>query len=70
MGRGPLLQKIKNERAPLTVKELAVNGKELQTLGIEPCKIGEILHQLLLHAVVNPRDNEKEKLLRLAVTMH
>ena len=65
-----LLQKMKNERAPLTVKELAVNGKELQTLGIAPCKIGDVLHKLLLHAVVNPRDNEKEKLLRLAVTMH
>ncbi len=65
-----LLQKMKNEHAPLTIKQLAVNGKELQTLAIAPCKIGEVLHKLLLHAVVNPRDNEKEKLLRLAVKMN
>lgn len=61
-----LLEKMRLERAPLTVKELAVSGKDLQDLGIAPCKIGLILKKLLLHAVVFPRDNNKERLIKLA----
>ena len=63
-----LLQKMKEEKAPFTLKELAVSGKDiLENTAIEPKYIALILQQLLLHTAVTPKDNTKERLLRLAV---
>ena len=63
-----LLAKMKMEKAPLTLKELAISGKEiLDNTQIQPKQLSAVLQQLLLHAAVNPKDNEKERLLRLAV---
>ncbi len=62
-----LLEKMKTENAPLTLKSLAVNGKDLLALDIPPVHISAVLHKLLLHAAVTPKDNQKERLLRLAV---
>lgn len=61
-----ILQKMQAENAPFTLKTLAVNGNDLLTLGIPAQKLSTVLHALLLHAAVNPRDNEKRKLLHLA----
>ena len=61
-----LLQKLQQENAPLCLKQLAVNGKHLLALHCPPAKISTVLEQLLLHAVCNPKDNIKERLLRLA----
>ena len=61
-----LLSKIKEENAPLTLKELKIKGGDLPALGIPHAYISAVLHKLLLHAVVNPKDNEKERLLLLA----
>lgn len=62
-----LLEKLKSERAPLTLKELAVSGKHLLQAGIEPRRISEILQKLLYHAVCNPKDNVKERLIKIAL---
>lgn len=61
-----LLAKMQSEGAPLTLKELAITGKDLLTLGIPPVQITPLLQALLAHAAVNPTDNHKARLLRLA----
>lgn len=62
-----LLEKLKQERAPLTIKQLALSGKDLLNAGIAPCRISKILQNLLYHAVCNPKDNVKERLIKLAL---
>lgn len=62
-----LLEKLHAEHAPLTLKELAISGKDLLDLGIEPKQIAQTLQALLLHSVVNPKDNVPERLKKLAV---
>ncbi len=61
-----LLAKLREENAPLTLKELAVNGNDLLAIDIPKQKISILLKALLSHAVTQPQDNEKEKLSRLA----
>lgn len=60
-----LLFKMKAESVPFSLKELAVNGKDLLNIA-PPHRIGEILNALLMHTAVLPKDNEKEKLLKIA----
>ena len=61
-----LLEKMQQENVPFTLKALAVNGNDLLTLGVAPKKLSAVLHALLMHTAVNPNDNEKTRLLRLA----
>lgn len=61
-----LLDRLKAERAPLSLKELAVNGKDLLNADLPAPLLGKLLHKLLLHCVCNPQDNEKTRLLKLA----
>lgn len=61
-----IISKMKSEGAPLTKKELAVTATDLMGVGLKGKEIGEKLNELHMHAVVNPQDNEREKLLRLA----
>lgn len=61
-----ILQKLRAEHAPLTLKELAISGKDLLNISITPSRISEILQTLLYHAVCNPKDNKKERLIKLA----
>lgn len=61
-----LYQKIIEEKQCISLKMLAVTGKDLIALGIKPGKeIGEILHTLLEHVLEYPGDNQKEILLSL-----
>ncbi|MBQ8427645.1 MAG: HD domain-containing protein, partial [Clostridia bacterium] len=60
-----LLEQMKQEKAPLCLKQLAVNGKDLLAAGVQPQKIGSVLEKALRYAVVHPEDNEKTKLLKL-----
>ena len=62
-----LLEKMQEENVPFTTKDLAVNGKDLLGAGIEPTEISTLLQRLLLHVCVNPSDNKKARLLRLAL---
>lgn len=61
-----LLQTLRKERAPLCLKELAISGNDLHKANCPPAKISQVLQQLLLHAVCNPADNTKNRLLKLA----
>ncbi|MBQ4269330.1 MAG: HD domain-containing protein, partial [Clostridia bacterium] len=61
-----ILAKMQAERVPFTTKELNVSGADLLTLGIPPRFIALILKEFLLHLALNPRENEKERLLTLA----
>lgn len=51
----------------LSLKELAVTGKDLMEIGFEQGKIlGTVLNKLLQHVLENPLDNKKELLLEYA----
>lgn len=51
----------------LSLKSLAITGKDLLELGMKPGKeIGMTLNRLLEHVLENPQDNCREVLLRLA----
>ena len=64
-----LLKTMQEEKAPLTLKELAISGKEiLENTSIQPKQISCVLQKLLLHVAVTPKDNTKERLLHLAVS--
>ena len=58
--------RIISEKQPLTVKDLAINGKDLMEIGIQPgVKMGQILSDLLEKVLENPELNNKEILLDL-----
>lgn len=61
-----IYQEIIEKGQCLTLKELAVNGKDLIRLGMKPGKeLGETLEQLLSHVLDAPEDNTREALLKL-----
>ncbi len=62
-----ILEKMRSEQAPFTLKELAFKGNDALAIGIQPSKVSFTLHALLLHAAVNPLDNTKERLAKLAL---
>jgi len=58
---------ILENREPLAVKDLAVNGRDLKRLGLRPGReMGDILNRLLDLVLDNPVLNEKQQLLDLA----
>jgi tRNA nucleotidyltransferase (CCA-adding enzyme) len=60
------VERILNEKQPLTVKDLEINGHDLMEVGIQPgIKMGEILNELLEEVLTNPNINSKEILLNL-----
>lgn len=61
-----ILETMKKEGAPLTLKELAVNGGDLARLGYKGAEIGEKLGELLRMAVLDGRLNDREQLTRIA----
>lgn len=61
------IDKIIAEKNAITIKSLAVNGKDLMAEGIPAGKeIGRILRELLEAVLEDPALNEKEKLLEIA----
>ena len=51
----------------VSVKELAVSGRDLIAVGISPGpRLGDILETLLNEVIENPQENEKERLLKRA----
>ncbi len=62
-----LLAKMQAEGVPFSLKGLAVNGKDVEKIGVPPHRIAEVLNALLMHVAVTPKDNHRERLLRLAV---
>ena len=62
---------IMNNAEPLSVKDLAIGGKDLMDLGIaRGPEIGTILKALLREAVDEPERNERETLLEEAEKLH
>lgn len=59
------LEKMRAENAPMTIKQLAVSGRDIAAEGMEPKYISLVLKELLFHAALYPKDNTKEKLLSL-----
>lgn len=60
-------QEIMKANDAVTLKDLAIGGKELMALGIQPGpQIGKILHQLLEVVLDDPEKNTVETLTRLA----
>ena len=62
-----LLAQMKAEKVPFSLKELAVNGQDLLNVGIPAPSLAGILQKLLEHTATNPKDNEKERLCRIAL---
>ena len=62
-----LLSQMRQERAPLCLKELALNGKDLLNVGIPPARVSPLLKKALLHAAINPSDNQKDKLIAIVL---
>lgn len=65
-----LLEQMKQEHVPFTLKQLAVNGNDLLSAGLPAHRLSTILNKLLLHTATNPKDNEKIKLMKLAYTFN
>ena len=59
------MQKFKEAKQCVSLKELAVSGSDLIAIGIKPGKeIGEILNRLLEMVIEDPELNQKEILLK------
>ena len=63
-----LLQELREEDACLSLKDLAVNGRDLMDLGIRGKAVGQLLSTLLDQVLEEKLPNEKEALLHFAQT--
>ncbi len=54
-----------NRLFPTTIKELDINGNDLQQIGVNGKNIGKALNLLLDEVMKNPECNEKQKLLNI-----
>lgn len=64
---GYILEEVLQDDECFSLKDLAVNGKDLIAIGYKPGKeIGEILNNLLDSVIIGEYINEKEKLLEVA----
>lgn len=62
-----IYQNILEAEAPLSIRELAVSGSDLIALGMNPGpQIGELLKSLLSIVLDDPKQNTRERLMRLA----
>ena len=62
-----LYEKMQEENVPFTLKQLAVKGNDLLDVNVPPQQIATLLQKLLDYTAVNPQDNKKERLLRVAL---
>ena len=61
-----ILEKMQEEHAPTSLKQLSIKGKDLQNAGFPSHELSKLLQKLLLHTACLPSDNTKPKLLQLA----
>lgn len=62
------IEKVREEKSALSLKDLAVNGKKLMALGIPPGKdLGFVLNSLLETVLDDPLQNTEEKLSEIAL---
>ena len=63
------LHRVMLEHPPLTTGELAINGRDLKALGLQPGpRFGEIMDTLLVRVLEDPNLNDRETLLRIVQT--
>jgi tRNA nucleotidyltransferase (CCA-adding enzyme) len=55
-----------NEKVPFSLGELNINGTDLIKLGFTGKKIGEVLNELWLMAILTPTINTNQKLIEIA----
>ncbi len=65
-----LLLKMREEKVPFSLKELAVNGKDLENERIPAPLLSKILQGLLDHTAVRPQDNTKPALCKKAKELY
>ena len=63
------MQRLLDEHACFTIRQLAVNGRDLTETGLQGKAVGETLEKLLLQVVREEAPNDRETLLRLAEKM-
>lgn len=61
-----VLEQLKNQGAPLCVKDLEIDGAQLINAGIPRDKISKVLKELLSECVMNPSLNTKKRLLKIS----
>ncbi|MBP3336992.1 MAG: CCA tRNA nucleotidyltransferase [Clostridia bacterium] len=59
-----IYKEVKEKKEPFSVKNLAINGNDLIALGLSGKEIGKALNDALLYVIDNPKENEKNKLLK------
>ena len=62
-----IYSKMKKEKVPFSLKELNISAQNLMDIGFKGDKIGKTLKDLLMHCAVNPKDNNLERLVKLAL---
>lgn len=67
-GTEKLLNEVLRQDSCLSLRQLAVNGRDMQALGLSGAAIGEMLRRLLDAVLDEPEKNDRETLLRLART--
>ena len=65
-----IIQKMREEDVPFSLKALAVNGTDVIKEGIPPQRVATLLNALLMHTAVCPKDNEKPRLIKLLHGLH
>ena len=63
-----LLNRVLAQEQCFSLRQLAVNGTDLQALGLRGKPVGEMLHALLDAVIDGQTDNRRDTLLRLART--
>ncbi len=61
-----LLHTMQEEGVPFSLKALAVNGKDIQAVGVSAPHTAAVLNELLLHVAIFPKENTPATLLKLA----
>ena len=61
-----VLEKMRQEGVPFTLKALAVTGDDLRQMGFSGERVGAMLHELLDYCTQDGRRNRKDALLRHA----
>lgn len=63
-----IMARMREEGAPMSVKELSVRGDELISAGVPKEETSEVLRFLLVQCAIEPKLNEKSKLIKLALS--